>query len=249
MELTVQLGDSPRGFRVVKRTDPGDRAMNQDALQVVLTGEWLLCVLADGAGGHRGGEVASRHAVDAFLALFRKAPTQNPDTLQALLQQVNRQLLGLQQSEPGLSDMHSTFCALVFHTRNRQATWLHAGDSRVYHFRQHRCVSRTLDHSMHQWMKDHGQALAGNRNSLYSALGEAADQLRIDVSETVVAQAGDWFLLCSDGLWEHFNEQELGLMGSNLRHEKDCCAHVHELALERARGLADNLSSIMLFIE
>ncbi|HEX4855923.1 MAG TPA: protein phosphatase 2C domain-containing protein, partial [Limnobacter sp.] len=175
---------------------------------------------------------------------------QQPEQLHRILQQVNHHLLEASNQDPGLADMHSTFCALVFNQRTRRAVWLHVGDSRIYHFRQGQLISRTRDHSMLQWLQDHQQtAPSCQRNTLYSALGEHSSQLQVDVSSVFSACPGDWFLLCSDGLWEHFSDDELGLMGSNLRLQPDCCTHIHQVALSRARGRADNLSSILLFIE
>lgn len=252
MELTVQLGASGTSstlpFRVISHSDQGDRTENQDALLHLSVGDWLVCVLADGAGGHRGGEVASKHAVAAFLALFEACPTASPTELLSMVHRVNNGILDAQQAHPELADMHTTLCALVFNQRTRRAVCLHVGDSRIYRFHQSNLLSRSKDHSVLQWMLDHAQPEPANsRNALYTALGEQAPELHVEISEVFAVSPGDWFLLCSDGLWEHFSDAELGLLGVSLWHSTDCCTHIHQLAMSRAGGRADNLSSIFLF--
>lgn len=253
MELTIQLGGSSAGIplkaQVIERSDIGHRAENQDALGQCTVDDWLICVLADGAGGHRGGEVASTHAVNALLNEFVLAPTQHAGKLLAMVQRVNLGILKSQQLDAELEDMHTTLCALVLNQQSGQAVWLHVGDSRVYHFQGSVLAARTKDHSVLQWMADNQQAEpAPSRNALYTALGEQPQQLVVEVSPISVVKPGDWFLLCSDGLWEHFSDSELALLGSNLRHDPTCVEHIHQLALARAKGRADNLSSMLVFV-
>lgn len=254
MELTIQLGGSNAGVpvhaHVIERSDIGHRADNQDALGQRTVGDWLICVLADGAGGHRGGEVASAHAVAALLAEFSLTPTHNADHLLDMVQRVNLGILKSQQLHAEREGMHTTLCALVLNQQSGQVVWLHVGDSRVYHFQGSTLAARTKDHSVLQWMADHQRTEpVPSRNALYTALGEQTEQLVVDISPIAVASPGDWFLLCSDGLWEHFSDEELALLGTNLRHDPSCAEHIHQLALSRAKGRADNLSSMLVFVE
>lgn len=254
MELTIQLGGSneskPMSVCVIERSDTGDRLENQDALGWRSVGDWLICVLADGAGGHRGGEVASTFAVNALLDEFSLAPTADSDLLLTITHRVNQGILDLQKSQAGLEDMHSTLCAMVLNQKSGQAIWLHVGDSRVYHFQNEVLASRTKDHSVLQWMADNQPAEPiPARNALYTALGEKAEQLQVEISRPCGVLPGDWFLLCSDGLWEHFTDAELALLGCSLQHDSTCVEHIHHLALTRANGRADNLSSILVFVD
>lgn len=253
MELTIQLGDTQEGrwlqLHVAQRSDIGDRAENQDAVGHRLFGDWLVCTLADGAGGHRGGQLAAALAVEHLLGKFEQSPTLDSLQLLEMIQQVNRHILCFQASHPEYSDMHTTICMLVINRKSAKAIWLHVGDSRVYYFQQATLRSRTKDHSVLQWMIDHQQpANQATRNALYTALGEQTDQLQIDMAQPCNLSAGDWFLMCSDGLWEHLSDDELGLLGSNLWCGEDCNIHIHRLALERAMGRSDNLSSILVFV-
>jgi serine/threonine protein phosphatase PrpC len=253
MELTIQLGnageDSLLSFQVHERSDIGHRAENQDHSAFQYIGDYLVCALADGAGGHQGGEVAAIQAVSAFLKEFAQCPTQDARQLLGIAHQANRAVLEAQQAHPDLADMHTTLCVLVLNRKTAQATWLHVGDSRVYHFNNAAFLRRTKDHSVLQWMQDQQQPeLSQARNALYTAIGEQAEQLQVDVSLPCAVSPGDWFLLCSDGLWEHFTDEELGLLGSNLKHDSGCSSHIHQLALSRSQGQADNLSSILVFV-
>ncbi|MCR2747157.1 PP2C family protein-serine/threonine phosphatase [Limnobacter parvus] len=254
MELTLQLSGSNAGnpvkTRVLERSDIGHRAENQDALGQRMVGDWLICVLADGAGGHRGGEVASTHAVNALLNEFALTPTQDANQLLAMVHRVNSGILKSQQLHSELENMHTTLCALVLNQQSGQLVWLHVGDSRVYHFRSSELAARTKDHSVLQWMADHQQTEpVPSRNALYTALGEQPQQLVVEVSPISVAKPGDCVVLCSDGLWEHFSDSELALLTCNLRHDPTCTEHIHQLALDRAKGRADNLSSMFIFVE
>jgi len=253
MELTIQLGDTHEGrwlpVQVAQRSDIGNRPENQDAVGHRLFGDWLVCALADGAGGHRGGQLAATLAVETLLGTFEQSPTLDNVRLLEMIQQVNQRILHFQITHPDCSDMHTTLCVLVINRRSGRAIWLHVGDSRVYHFHQATLHSRTKDHSVLQWMLDHHQAEnQTTRNALYTALGEQTEQLQIDVSAPCDLSAGDWLLMCSDGLWEHLSDNELALLGSNLWCVEDCNAHIHQLAFKRALGRSDNLSSILVFV-
>ena len=253
MELTIQLdpedAGSPLSLQVHERSDIGHRAENQDRLSCQNVGDYLVCVLADGAGGHLGGKVAATQAVSAFVSAFAQCPTLDSRELLGIAHHANRVVLDAQQTHPELADMHTTLCVLVLHRASAQAIWLHVGDSRVYHFNNTALVSRTRDHSISQWMQDHQQTENPHaRNALYTAMGEQAEQLQVEVSSPRTVSPGDWFLLCSDGLWEHFTDEELGLLGSNLRNDKGCSAYIHQLALTRSQGQADNLSSVLVFV-
>ncbi len=252
MELTVQLHESfdPLRVQVLSRSEQGHRDENQDALGHLSLGSWWCAVLADGAGGHEGGGVASGLAVSSILDSFRHCAMPCAAQLEAWVRAANENLLREQQKRSELADMHTTLVVCLVNQRTRSAVWAHVGDSRIYHFHHERCLSRTRDHSIAQWVADHKpNNNIPARNALYTALGEPQEALQVSISSPVLLQAGDWLLLCSDGLWEHFNDDELGLLGHQLRGQSMYTAHLHELALFRAKGRSDNLSSLSLFLD
>jgi len=193
-------------------SDQGGRSYNEDACGHWQSARHLCCVLADGAGGHGGGDVASRLAVQNLLGAFAAGPTSGGDALAALVRQTNEQLLA--SRAPGVTqDMHTTVVCLVIDAVEHAAHWAHAGDSRMYWFRDGRIAQRTRDHSLVQSLVD-ARLLAEadmnahkQRNELLSALGMPDDDLLVngDHAATDIA-AGDAFLLCTDGFWEYVDD-------------------------------------------
>ena len=112
--------------------------------------------------------------------------------------------------------MHSTVVCLVVDFVGHRAHWAHAGDSRLYWFRDGRILARTRDHSLVQSLVDSGlltpQEMRGHpkRSELRSALGIASDLLEVSAADGGdEVHAGDVFLLCTDGLWEYLDDEVL----------------------------------------
>ena len=201
------------GMEIAILSDQGGRSYNEDACGHWHSDRHLCCVLADGAGGHGGGDVASRLAVQTLLDAFADHPTTDGESLSQLVWQTNDALLGQRGSDKRLRDMHTTVVCLVIDFVDRMAHWSHVGDSRLYWFRDGRLRDRTLDHSLVQSLINAGvltaeQARAHPRRSeLQSALGTRPEDLQVGASGgSVDVQAGDAFLLCSDGLWEFVDD-------------------------------------------
>ena len=202
--------------RTAMLSEPGGREAKE-----VGCGWWnqeahLCAVLADGAGGHQGGQVASRLAVRALLARFSQTPAATAAELAALVRETNRAVLDGRASSPGLAEMYTTIVCLSADLRQGTISWAHCGDSRLYWFRDGRLVERTRDHSLVQALVDAGvleeEQLRTHprRSTLQSALGMQEGEL------TLAAQPGsrpiegaNVFLLCSDGVWEHLSDATL----------------------------------------
>jgi serine/threonine protein phosphatase PrpC len=112
--------------------------------------------------------------------------------------------------------MHSTIVCLVINVVNGQVHWAHAGDSRLYWFRERRLLQRTRDHSLVQSLVDAGVVKPEQlrkhpqRSELRSALGVAAEVLEVDMTDGAYqVQPGDAFLLCTDGFWEYTDDDVL----------------------------------------
>jgi type VI secretion system protein ImpM len=180
-------------FRSAAATDVGRvRHINQDAfLERPEIGVW---VVADGLGGHRDGEVASREVCDALADL---APSSGFDELVEAacerIQQVNDHLLrGAERSVRG-DPSGSTVVALL--VRGTRCAILWAGDSRVYRWRAGRLECLTHDHSVSEADPVTGRQEA---HAITRAVG-VAPTLTLDVHRSEL-RAGDRFILCSDGL-------------------------------------------------
>ncbi len=196
--------------------DRGGRTYNEDACGHWHSQQQLCCVLADGAGGHGGGDIASKLAVQELIGRLSSQPAAHAEDLDRQLRATNDVIIS--QRVPGTpqQDMHSTVVCLVLDFMQHRALWAHAGDSRMYWFRQGRVVQRTRDHSLVQSLVDTGLVSAAElrfhpkRSELRSALGIAPEVLEVSAGEGGEdVQAGDVFLLCTDGLWEYLDEERL----------------------------------------
>ncbi len=243
-------------LEVALMTDRGGRTYNEDACGHWHSQQHLCCVLADGAGGHGGGDIAARLAVQELIGRFSHQPTEHVDELDRLLRATNDVLIS--QRVPGTprADMHSTVVCLVLDFMAHRALWAHAGDSRMYWFRQGRVVQRTRDHSLVQSLVDSGLVSAAElryhpqRSELRSALGIPPDALEVSAGEGLEAvQAGDVFLLCTDGLWEYLDDE---LMQNTLAAASAPGVWLGELAtaVRRAASLKashDNFSALTVW--
>ncbi|MCZ8076272.1 MAG: hypothetical protein CFE41_17415 [Burkholderiales bacterium PBB2] len=206
----------PLHVEIALLSDRGGRNYNEDACGHWQSERQLCCVLADGAGGHGGGDVASKLVVQGVVSHFARQPSQNGAALGELLRSTNQQLRA--EREPGTEreDMHSTAVSLVLDLASGQVHWAHVGDSRLYWFRAARLLQRTQDHSLVQTLVDAGlldEAQMNNhpkRSELRSAMGLPDEDLEVSCGDGIQpAQPGDVFLLCTDGLWEYLDAEVL----------------------------------------
>jgi PPM family protein phosphatase len=197
-------------------SEVGGRSRNEDAY-----GEWrrdhlLACVVADGAGGHGGGDAASRIVVDTVCAELDRVAAAglalSAPNLMRILLRANDAIVDAQETGGGLEHMRSTAVLLAIDEHAQSAAWAHCGDSRLYCFRNGATRVQTQDHSLVQSMLDANLLESQDvrhhprRNVLFAALG-TADELPIAVSSEPFPLAdGDAFLLCTDGFWEYVDE-------------------------------------------
>lgn len=187
----------------------GGRSYNEDACGHWHSERYLCCVVCDGAGGHGGGDVASKLVVSHILTRYSQRPAHDPQSLHELLLDANRELLAAREASSDHRHMQTTVALLSIDLEDNTAYWGHSGDTRLYALRGGAVAKRTLDHSLVQSLIDAGlltpeEALHHpKRNEIYSALGNDWDTLHVNVStEPWALQEGDALLLCTDGLWE-----------------------------------------------
>ncbi|MEP7280813.1 MAG: protein phosphatase 2C domain-containing protein [Rubrivivax sp.] len=238
-------------------SERGGRKVNEDACGHWRSDRALCAVLADGAGGHGGGDIASRLAVRELLTHFAQAPPPDADALRTLVFEINHMLLDAREPGTPRQDMHSTVVCLVLDFVDGKARWAHAGDSRLYWFRAGRLRRRTLDHSLVQSLVDAGlltpEEVRGHaqRSELRSALGVGDDQLEVDATEADAdVEPGDAFLLCTDGVWEHLDDalivQALAEAGSPRDWLDGLSAGVRAAAQRQAHH--DNFSALAVWV-
>lgn len=258
-ETTVSLPSDNHAlsYEFGETTSVGGRNYNEDFVCRWGNDDWACFVVADGAGGHGGGDVAAKLAAEYIVNMFSASPTLEPLQLQQWVAQANEQILLRQHDGAALSNMHTTVVAVFLSLRTSQMRWIHVGDSRLYLFRDNKLLFRTKDHSTVQAMIDAG-ALSDDatrshpkRNELYAALGEPTQNIPIEACEFALRLwPNDFILMCSDGLWEHVEDDEIfecyrSSQGTLNEFLKDLTA----LALSKATSKRpDNLSAIALLI-
>lgn len=247
-------------FEIAVSTDPGIiRSHNEDA--VFADARLGLAILADGMGGYNAGEVASGMATTRLAADLARVITST--TLQAsgegvdpaaierhLLNEVsaaNFAVFHAAASSSRFSGMGTTLVLAWFH--NNRMTVAHVGDSRLYRLRGEEFALLTRDHSLLQEQLDSGMITpeearyASNKNLVTRALG--VDPI-VDVEiGGFDVRRGDIVLLCSDGLNDMVEDEDIALalrtLGGNLQLAAD-----HLVQLANDNGGRDNVSVILI---
>jgi serine/threonine protein phosphatase PrpC len=215
-------------------------------------------VLADGAGGHGGGDVASRLAVQTLLSGFSMAPSESATDLARLVRQTNQAILNGRIKNTVMEQMHTTIVCLVIDLSDGRTHWVHSGDSRLYWFRNRRLVDRTRDHSLVQSLVNAGMLEESKtrghpqRSILHSALGRDDAELELASSSFAPRMLGnDAFLLCSDGVWEHVTDDVLESLLSTADSPQSWVAGIGEAIAGATRSLAthDNYTALAVWLD
>ena len=209
-----------------------------------------LAVIADGMGGHEGGQEASRLAVETVREVYDQGFRDDPQA--ALLEAfavAHTRILNYAERHPLFHGMGTTCTAFVLH--GQQLYFAHVGDSRLYLVRDSQILRLTRDHSYVGRLVESGLVRAEDaekhpqRHILTAALG-AGIEVAVDGAEQGRAlQEGDDLLLCTDGLWGVVTDQELETAVSNYA-PAECCAALVRLA--RERGGPDNITLQVLHL-
>lgn len=256
-----QLAPAQLRLEAAAATDAGRvRDSNEDVYGIYL--DQGLFVVADGMGGRAAGEIAARIGIDALESFCRDHRISNPATwpypadprverpvnlLRVGLKVANRQVLDESRKDPSWYRMGATIAALSFDDERLIAG--HAGDVRVYRFRQGVAARLTRDHSLAEEMRaarpnlttDQVAALV-SRNVITRALGS-----RPDLEPTVYLNGyldGDTYLICSDGLWDCVPDDAItAVVTSELDLETACHALVDTA---NRLGAPDNITALMV---
>ncbi|MBS1889586.1 MAG: Stp1/IreP family PP2C-type Ser/Thr phosphatase [Actinobacteria bacterium] len=189
-------------------TDTGrQRSANEDSVFVRAP----LFVIADGMGGARAGEVASKTVVEAFDHQLPDAPPER--VLRETIEGANRTIHSLAGKDPNLSGMGTTTTAAIVDEQAEEVAIGHVGDSRAYRLRRGKLERLTRDHSLVEEMRRKGQlteAQAEDHPQRSIITRSVGPEPEVDVDlQTVPAQSGDIFLICSDGLTTMLDEEHI----------------------------------------
>ena len=237
-------------------TDPGCvRTQNQDAYQIeALDRNTLLCIICDGMGGAKSGNVASTLAVDVFVEEIRRvyAPNMEQEEIDLMLEGAvklsNFTVYDQSKQFEEFQGMGTTLVAMLI--QNMRVTVVNVGDSRAYRINRDgiRCI--TTDHSLVQMMVDRGELTPEmartypGKNYITRAIGTesmvSGDIYHLD------AEKGDALLLCTDGLSNIVDDQEILFEVVHGVNKQLCCQRLLEIA--KNRGAPDNVTSVLVMV-
>jgi serine/threonine protein phosphatase PrpC len=245
------------GWQIAGLTDVGlKRELNEDTLlmaeSVIADNTPIgLYVVADGLGGHQGGEIASQLTIEAIHTRFSQNPP-NPaaapvgDWLKEAAMAANQAVLARQEDQTQGKKMGSTVVmALVV---AEEAHIANVGDSRAYHLNSEQIKQISVDHSLVERLVQIGQLTREearthkNRNVLYNTLGDKTE-IEIGLFHTQL-QSGDRLLLCSDGLSGMISDEEILEISRNQSDPAQACREM--IAAAKTAGGSDNITAIIV---
>ena len=237
-------------------TDPGCvRPQNQDVYQIEkLDGSSALFLVCDGMGGAKSGNVASSLAADVFVLEVRRNWKHSLDEshidqiLQNAVKLANFTVFDQAQQFEEFNGMGTTLVAAL--VRGRKVTVIHVGDSRAYAITRDGIRQVTRDHSVVQMMLDRGELKpeqARNypgKNLITRAIGTEGT-VKSDLTHFTL-ERGESLLLCSDGLSNMMDEQEILFEVVHGVNKQYCCQRLLDIA--KNRGAPDNVTSVFVLV-
>lgn len=248
--------------RLVAATDNGRvREHNEDMIAV--DHDIGLLVVADGMGGYNAGEVASGIAVKTIVNLVQESVERedlrvnDPETgmsrssiiLRDAIHRANKIIYQTAKTQPQCEGMGTTVVSALFFD-NRVAV-AHVGDSRLYRLRHDKFEQVTMDHSLLQELVDRGfysaeeAQRAANKNYVTRALG-VEPSVEVEMQEEEVHK-GDFYVLCSDGLSDMVEDDDIHLTISTFGANLDTVAK-QLIQLSNDNGGRDNISVVMAHV-
>lgn len=234
-------------------SNPGERAHNEDYAGTAMNGDSYCFLLADGLGGHGGGDEASRLVSEYILNDFSQRGEVSGDYLKHCFEDSQQLLLEEQLRQKRVRDMKTTLVVLLADKKNIR--WGHIGDSRLYYFSGKKLKLRTLDHSVPQMLVDAGKLKEKNirghadRSRLLRVMGVEWERPQYELAEPIHRTGGESFLLCSDGFWEWVEERS---MQSALRKAKSPAQWLEKMEKVVCRHgknkNMDNYSAVAVFM-
>ena len=231
--ITNICGESHNGYK---------RKNNEDRFLIKELSEILILVVADGIGGHAGGEIAAQLIIDAFQKYKFSKQTLEKD-LKMALGKAEKLVHHKMKNNIELDSMGSTATAAVF--KKGKVFWIHIGDSRMYLMRDKKIKQITTDHTFIQDLIDDGTLTLEQakthplRNMLDQCVG--CDEIEPE-SGMFDIQKNDRLLLCSDGLTTHLSDLQIESI-LKTKSTKKTCQQLIRTALKM--GGRDNVTVIV----
>ncbi len=221
------------------------RPVNQDRLLVMA--ERGLFAVFDGVGGQRAGEVASQTAAETIEEALAHTSSASPvEIIRRAIEFANRDIFEMAAGNPEYRTMATTVA--LIHVNQNHATIAHVGDSRVYRFEDRRLTLETIDHTdlnddLRAGRITESQAAAhADRNVINRALGVEMD-VEAEI-KTISIREGARFLLCSDGIYKHLDEDEIARILAEIEDPQRAADELKRIVYER--GADDNLTAVIV---
>jgi len=237
-------------------TDTGkSRDNNEDSFIVksLTNDQLILAAVIDGVGGYHGGEVAAGIATEQISMQFSDRPADPISQMIMAFRNTNEMIIAKKQTEAELSEMACVATMVIADIEHNQFYYAHVGDTRLYLLRDGSLIKISKDHSFVGFLEDSGrldEAAAmqhPKRNEINKAIG-FSDQIATDESYIETGQSpflpGDLLLLCSDGLTDMVNRQDITtllLQGDTLAKKAG-----NLIALANENGGRDNITVVLL---
>ncbi len=238
-------------YSISHHTLPGSRSVNQDRAAYAERDNAVLMVVADGLGGYVAGDMAAQTVVDTMMSSFGKvrSPTiQDPAAFLVLSISLAHSRINRRAKQQGINVSHPRTTCVACLIQNGYAYWAHVGDSRLYHFRDDRFLTRTVDHSTTDPMYQEG--ILAERESmeesghLVRCVGGPKRPMVALGAETRL-EKGDVLLLCTDGVWRAFTEREIEQVLDRRRLE-DSIERMMARSARKFRKDCDNMTVVGL---
>jgi serine/threonine protein phosphatase PrpC len=243
-------------LNIGKCTELGNyRENNEDAIDVKSFPDMTVCLVADGMGGQAAGEVASKRAIEIVpreLKKYISVVVGNDETksiVRRSIVQANEEIMAMAALDRELKNMGTTIVLTVWRKGSALMYVTGMGDSRVYQIRAKKIEQLTVDHSIAQALVEAKTISAAEarvhryRNVLWKYLGSAEVGEGPDV-KVVQLQAGDRFLLCTDGLSGVVSDEQLLAFVKDATDVQQCAEGLCKLALDQ--GSRDNISCVVV---
>ncbi len=234
------------------------RENNEDAVDCKQFPDLTICLVADGMGGQAAGEVASKRAIEIIPRELRKhlvgalGHDETKTVIRRSIVQANEEILALAALDRDLKNMGTTIVMTVWRKGSSIIYLTGLGDSRGYLIRGKKIEQLTVDHSIAQALVEAKTISASEarthryRNVLWKFLGSKEDVGEGPEVKVISLQAGDRFLLCTDGLSGVVSDEQLLSFIREQADVQECADALCQLALTPEHNSRDNVSCIVL---
>ena len=228
-------------YSAAEQSNQGGRDYNEDRTAILERNDAVLLVLADGLGGHAGGDLASQALIDALSVSFNKATTaqlENAENFLSLSINYAHHMIHRRAVAQGYAVESPKTTCVVCLVYKGVAQWAHSGDSRLYLIHKRKILELTVDHV--------SKKIGANGNNPINRCVGGVETPKPEISDKHELIEGDVFVLASDGAWASFDPIDL----------KDYVDPEHPtLGLDsllqtlenRNKAPSDNLSIVILF--